>query len=141
MTPEECCFPNCRAALSTKVHLPLCDRHMVKVYREVASLMGETRPAEPSRGVVAYAPSRPRGTIYIVQFGDRIKIGYTTDMRTRMTAIPHDRVLATLPGTMSTEKALHHQFRHLHIKGEWFRAEGDLLAFAAEHAVTRRQSA
>lgn len=36
----ECVFPTCGHTVTDKVdHLPLCDRHMVEVYRTVQQLM------------------------------------------------------------------------------------------------------
>lgn len=37
ITPTECVFPECGEHLSEKFELPLCDRHIVKVYRAVVS--------------------------------------------------------------------------------------------------------
>jgi hypothetical protein len=34
-----------------------------------------------------------------------------------------------MPGTKETEKELHARFEHLHIRGEWFHADGILLEF------------
>lgn len=63
-----------------------------------------------------------------MKFGDRIKIGTTTNLLKRREAIPHDEVLATEPGDRSVEGKRHTQFRHLRVKGEWFRIAPELLA-------------
>lgn len=65
-------------------------------------------------------PSVKVPVVYYVRFGDRVKIGYTTNLAARLTAIPHDEVLATEPGTMQDERARHRQFADLRITGEWF---------------------
>lgn len=67
--------------------------------------------------------------VYFIRFGDRIKIGVTTNLHLRLMAIPHDEVVATIPGDRQLEKRLHAKFRHLRIKGEWFSAGGDLLDY------------
>jgi Meiotically up-regulated gene 113 len=46
-------------------------------------------------------------------------------------------VLAVLPGA-DREAELHQRFRHLHVRGEWFRPGPDLLAFVEE--VNRGQA-
>lgn len=62
----------------------------------------------------------PGELVYYVRFGDRVKIGYTSNLANRMQAIPHDEILATESGTFAVEKARHIQFAELRITGEWF---------------------
>lgn len=65
-----------------------------------------------------------------------IKIGFTsklslwTRLKTLQSANHIELVLlGYLHGTDSDELALHRRFQELHIRGEWFRAEGELLDF------------
>lgn len=67
--------------------------------------------------------------VYFVRFDSRIKIGFTTNLSLRLSAIPHDEVMATIPGGRLLEKRLHAKFRHLHVKGEWFSLGDDLLDY------------
>ena len=67
------------------------------------------------------------GVVYYVRFGDRIKIGTSTDLAQRLIGIPHDEVLATEPGGPKVERSRHEQFAHLRITGEWFSAAPDLM--------------
>lgn len=69
--------------------------------------------------------------VYYLQFGDRIKIGTTTNLTQRLRDIPHDKLLATEPGNETMERRRHRQFAALRITGEWFRAERELLAHIA----------
>jgi hypothetical protein len=72
---------------------------------------------------------QPRpGYVYFIRFGDRVKIGYTTDFARRRTELPHDAVLGVIPGTLDDEAAWHRLFADLRIKGEWFHADRELLA-------------
>jgi hypothetical protein len=74
--------------------------------------------------------SRPAHTVpvvYYLQFGDRIKIGTSTNFRSRIKAIPHDRILAIEKGTRSLEQARHKQFETDHVTGEWFSPSPALL--------------
>lgn len=65
--------------------------------------------------------------VYYLRFGDRIKIGTTTDLRMRLGSVPHDDVPATEPGDEALERRRHHQFQRLRITGEWFHAADALL--------------
>ena len=58
--------------------------------------------------------------VYYMRFGDRVKIGYSSNLARRLTAIPNDELLATEPGTRAVEAARHRQFRELRLTGEWF---------------------
>jgi Meiotically up-regulated gene 113 len=67
-----------------------------------------------------------RGMIYFIRTGEYVKIGYSTNVPTRLsgikTATPYDiELLGTCPGTRATEKSLHDRFARLHYRGEWFR--------------------
>lgn len=85
-------------------------------------------------------PSQPAhadkvAVVYYLKFADRIKIGTTTNLKVRLTAIPHDEVLATEPGGYKLEKARHAQFAEARIRGEWFQATTELLAHAQRLAT------
>lgn len=58
--------------------------------------------------------------VYYLRFGDRVKIGTTTNLAKRRQAVPHDELLATEPGGRQTEHARHLQFADQRITGEWF---------------------
>jgi len=132
----QCCYPECYSAPSDMLALPLCERHALKVYREVKLILAM---ADPTAAVLASLPKpdEPRtavqkltpGEVYFVRFGDRIKIGFSTNVKTRMKAVPHDAILATMPGTPAVESRMHKRFAHLRITGEWFRPGPDLMAF------------
>jgi hypothetical protein len=81
-----------------------------------------------------------RGSVYVARFGNQIKIGYSTFVDSRIRQLSsktgiRGEVLCTFDVTdplhvHSQERALHDRFRHLRIKGEWYRAEPDLLEWA-----------
>lgn len=124
MMPDECCYPNCHASLSRTVHVPLCDRHAVKVYRSVAATLADLDPDTPaafvSRGKADVGRSTRNGLVYFIRFSDRVKIGFTTDLAARLNDLPYDEVLVTVPGTMHDEKALHRRFAEHRVHREWF---------------------
>jgi len=68
--------------------------------------------------------------VYYVRFSDRIKIGHSVNVRSRLDALPHDEVLALEPGPLDLERMRHHQFEAHRItrNGEWFRVHPELLA-------------
>lgn len=78
-------------------------------------------------------PSRPHEpVVYFLRNGDRVKIGYTTNLRTRMVSLalrPADVVLL-LDGGQELEAALHERFAvHRCRSTEWFELAPDLLEY------------
>ena len=74
------------------------------------------------------------GTIYFVQCHGLIKIGMTRSWHARLrkmgTDIPGEAIiLHTEPGTFADEKDTHRRFAHLRERGEWFRADSDILDY------------
>lgn len=74
------------------------------------------------------------GVVYYILFGDRVKIGYSSDLSGRLLALPYDEVLAAEPGSISLEKSRHRSFESIRLRGhaEWFRATKKLQAHARE---------
>jgi hypothetical protein len=67
--------------------------------------------------------------VYFLRGGDAIKIGYTTNLAARQ------RTLETGSGDRREETRLHQEWWHLHIRGEWFRADEELLRYIRELAA------
>lgn len=65
--------------------------------------------------------------VYYMRVGDRIKIGFTTNLRNRIAVIGPEEVMAVELGGREVEQERHRQFRHLHSHLEWFRYEHDLV--------------
>lgn len=122
--PRRCCWPKC---WSTAELGPICMDHALTVHGDVSALLAlgadaaERPPAE-----------RAPGAVYFIRLGDRVKIGFSRNLKARLVALPHEEVLAVVPGTVQDEKRCHAAFAHLRQTGEWFRAEPDLLAFIAD---------
>jgi hypothetical protein len=116
---------------------PLCFEHLAESHWIFRGIMDDLR-ADSERRVAEQKPEpRPaKGLVYFVRLGNRIKIGYTTNMKARMVAVPHEEVLGTVPGTMTDERRCHAAFAHLREHGEWFRAEPDLLKFIEDLPLT-----
>lgn len=91
----------------------------------------------------------PDSVVYYLKFADRVKIGFSRNLGSRLLAIPHDELLAVEPGAREVERRRHEQFAPHRIKGEWFtlndkiRAHIDVLKaqHAARHKVRDRARA
>lgn len=79
-------------------------------------------------------PDQHKPVVYYLQFGPFIKIGTSRNFAARRQDIPHDRLVAWEPGSYDVEAVRHQQFAELRHRGEWFRAEGELLAHVAQLA-------
>lgn len=65
--------------------------------------------------------------LYYARVGNRVKIGWTANLKQRMNNISPEELLATEPGGPLEEAARHQQFGKLRVAGEWFRYEGALV--------------
>lgn len=95
------------------------------------------RTREPSSGARVYFLQAASGSI---------KIGTAINVKRRLrefsTGVPAEHeLLASIPGGRALEQELHRSLSHLHIRGEWFRAEPELLQrIAALRAVLGESS-
>lgn len=78
-------------------------------------------------------------SVYFLQVGvdGPIKIGFTADVESRVatlqTASPFPlRLLGRVPGDEERERAIHLEFAHLRLRGEWFSPAPELLEFITE---------
>jgi hypothetical protein len=65
--------------------------------------------------------------VYYVRFADRIKIGTTICLTSRLDDLPYDEMLATEPGGAEVEHERHIQFAEHWITGEWFRVAPEIM--------------
>lgn len=68
--------------------------------------------------------------VYYIQFGDRVKIGFSRNLRDRLSALPYDRLIGTEPGGRQVEARRHRQFAEHRISGEWFHAASEIVELA-----------
>lgn len=80
-----------------------------------------------------------RSVVYYMRIGNRVKIGYTANLRQRLNAINPEELLATEQGGPKREAERHQQFAHLRVHGEWFRYEGALVEHVS--GLPRRRTA
>lgn len=151
-TARACAASDCRTAPVTSGTVPLCVGHRDELMRELAPLvswdkmlkfgreMREDPEWKPSDREPIPMPGRRvpgNSVVYFAVNGDRVKIGYTTRLRARMSALSLSlgHVALTLPGGAGLEAELHHRFAAYRIGGsEWFHYTDIIRAFIAENA-------
>jgi hypothetical protein len=111
---------DCGGPVPEDAPVDLCLLHLQEAYLYIRDIIEKFEPGE-----VNYNPAlHPQpSVVYYVRFGDRIKIGTSSDVWTRITSIPCDRLLATEPGDYALERERHEQFKafRLNRNSEWFR--------------------
>jgi hypothetical protein len=133
-----CVWDFCKNEPNEGLNAPLCMDHAKQLTVQVMLLTsnkvrpsrkGMTNRAEPAHKPEPETRAAKKGHVYFIRFGDRIKIGFTTSVTTRMKNLPHDEILALVPGTLSTERMYHKQFDAIRITGEWFDNDPRLTDF------------
>ncbi len=86
----------------------------------------------------AKTPKKEPKWVYFARAGrgNRVKIGTTSSVTSRMKALSHPlvgklRVIGVVPGGYEVEARMHQRFAEYRIKGEWFRLEDELAEFVA----------
>lgn len=122
----------CRSVLMAGLPVDLCAEHAAELRQHWRM---EGQPSDEALAQAAKVRQQVAASrcplVYYVRFADRIKIGWTIDIRQRLHDLPHDSLLALEPGGPDVERERHGQFAALHITGEWFRAAEPLLSHAA----------
>ncbi|MEV8353181.1 GIY-YIG nuclease family protein [Streptomyces niveus] len=139
--------------------VPLCTHHQMQVAMEVvpqmlasAASLAKRIPLPEARDSATHrlvtrsrlAPVELTGVhgprVYFMRNGDRIKIGYTTNLRDRLAALclRSDSVLLILQGGRDLEGALHRYFSKHRVPGtEWFLYAGRIHEYV-ENMVSGR---
>lgn len=79
---------------------------------------------------------KAQGVVYYLRFGNRLKIGFTSEIRARVAGLPCDEVMAAEPGTYATESERLRQFgEYLAWGREWFEMSAPLM----EHVSAVRE--
>ncbi len=65
-------------------------------------------------------PPAPGEVVYYMRIGNRVKIGWSTNLPGRLATINPEELLAVEPGGLAVERQRHRQFAHLRTHGEWF---------------------
>lgn len=80
--------------------------------------------------------SGAQGSLYAVRVDNAIKLGRSLNPRGRIRAIQTGtaspaQLLSAIPQALISERSAHEQWGHLRLRGEWFTATPDLLAWIA----------
>jgi len=130
-----CSWGNCNATTNS---LPICWAHAREAHAVVQATFGAMMDFALKRGGKVDV-AKP-GFVYFLRFSDRVKIGFSTDPRTRISQLPHDEVLAIFPGTRLNERQLHAAFGDLRLTGEWFTLDDRILDFVTDVKTTAQAS-
>lgn len=132
---EICCWPGCRAEVYYHpAPPPFCGMHLIRCAVFVSETMGhfllDSKPPleKPTR---TYDP-----VVYYVRLGDRVKIGTTVDLTSRLNSFrtvymaDDIELLATEPGDGLLERERHREFaaERLDARHELFNPSPRLLA-------------
>lgn len=144
MTGVECVIPDCRSEPIRDFNgenLHICINHAIAIAAYIQEVTEKPLVSESvgqrqmgryfaKQRQVERAASRRQeaGWVYYLLVGDRIKIGYTQDVKQRLRAYPpNSPLLAVHPGTRETEQAMHERFAQYRQAGrEWFRDAAEL---------------
>lgn len=124
-------------AINVADYLRVLENTPAMTERQFQREMRELREQERAEREAEARASAP-GWIYYIRIDDRIKIGYSADVRQRMKSYPpHATLLAVHPGTRTLETETHAKFRNCRAAGrEWFHAAPELEAHIAEMVDT-----
>lgn len=77
--------------------------------------------------------AQPDSVVYFLDFGETIKIGYSTNFRSRLKDLKPKSVFAVIPGHRNKEADLHKQFKEFRQgRSEQFEKSAELLRFVAD---------
>jgi hypothetical protein len=120
---------------------PICLEHAARLLRylnsylphpddRVGRILLAARDFDVNHAAPRKSATAGRGVVYYLRVGDKIKIGYTADLRQRMNTYPPDSVLlACEPGDLNLEQRRHTQFvKHRKVAREWFAPAPELMS-------------
>lgn len=153
---EICCWSGC---FTEATHLPLCEQHLREagyawvrdnidlvravcgtvtddelLFERVRQTIDQRHPEREAQHEAARRDREAGALVYYLRIGDRIKIGFTTNLRQRLMDLRLDppAVLATEPGGRDVEARRHHEFAaERYGRREDFAASDRLLAHIA----------
>lgn len=76
--------------------------------------------------------------VYYMRIGNRVKIGWSTNLPLRLAAINPEELMATELGNRILERVRHDQFAELRTHGEWFQLDERLTEHISD--LQRRAS-
>lgn len=158
---HRCAWPDCRDESTDKADVPLCTQHALRawmllnraVQEDLDGARGLAKAADREREFFAEqrrqkreatARDRRPGHVYYLRLDGRIKIGWSSDLKQRLsTYAPTATLLATHAGTLHDEQELHRTFAYCRTHGrEWYDPSPGLMdhieTVRREHGVPNR---
>lgn len=101
---------------------------------DTMSKIAEQYLAARSQGRRFAPPMQPldKMVVYYLRFDRRVKIGYSSNIVSRLQVVPHDEVLALEPGGRDLERQRHDQFARDRVNREWFKFSPAIRAHAQQ---------
>lgn len=85
---------------------------------------GVDRPSDVSDPSMNLDP--PCSVVYYMRIGNRVKIGTSTSLESRLATLNPEELMVTEDGGYTLERLRHEQFKELRTHGEWFKLEDPL---------------
>lgn len=137
----------CPRLAATSSPFPICQQHRVEIAmsvnrevlgNELSSLMAVPttplpRPDAVDVGSLLKGPHEE--IVYFIANGGRVKIGFTKNLKSRLSALSlrRDNMLTALAGGPELEQALHAHFsEHRHGNTEWFELAPEIVRYITE---------
>lgn len=117
---------DCKRPALLDAPIPLCRKHILEAYLFVADEIASTFHGDPDRPPLEIAGMHTP-VVYFMRSGELIKIGTSSNLRTRLNTLQPEEYLGCVAGSYPEEKQAHHAWKHLRVRGEWFRATPELL--------------
>jgi hypothetical protein len=115
-----CLVPKCKASAVTEPPVLLCADHRDLLLQQA----GRKKP------------NVHETVVYFIRNGGRVKIGWTTNLRSRLSSLslPASAVALLVPGGPAEENMLHHRFAAARVaRTEWFESTEVIEAYIATH--------
>lgn len=134
---QPCAWGHCEKPQEPGISVNLCGMHARLVYRildEDRRVLGVATPEDFTEPIEQFAAEAlDLGWIYYLAVGDRIKVGYTKDLKKRLNHYPPDsELLAMKPGTKKQERTEHSLLTAHRVAGrEWYTRHLEVLERAA----------
>lgn len=107
-----------------KVVATVVEAHKRSAARLKLQQAEELAAAKEAHATGAAVPAE--SVVYYMRVGNRVKIGYSTNLASRIASVMPEEVLAVEPGGRLLEGVRHRQFAELRVTREWFRHESPL---------------
>lgn len=137
-----CAWADCDSPSCLLFSFPVCLAHAYTIFDRMVEFEPMDAVTWRVKEIVGRKIDRKRkarakghpGWVYYLQVGDRIKIGFATDVRRRMRQYPpNSDLLATRPGDKKLERELHQHFAAFRTEGrEWFSTHPELMVHIDE---------